>query len=36
MMHDDYMDFDIAKVGDKVHGDFIADIVNCLPPACER
>lgn len=36
MMHDDYMDFDIAKVGDTVHGDFIEEVMCCLPPACER
>lgn len=32
MIHEEWMDTSIAKVGDLVHGDYIADMMNALPP----
>lgn len=36
MLHENWMDFDNAHVGDLVRGDFIEQMVCCLPPACDR
>ncbi len=33
MLHNEFMDFDKAKVGDLVRGDFIEEMMCCLPPA---
>ena len=35
MLHEGYMDTSTAKVGDLVRGDYIMEIVNCLPPASD-
>jgi len=35
MLHEGYMDTSTAKVGDLVRGDYIMEIVNCLPPVSD-
>lgn len=36
MHHDEWMDTNKAHVGDTVCGDYIADMMNALPPKCMR
>lgn len=36
MLHEGWMNFETAKVGDLVRGDFIEEQMECLPPACMR
>ena len=35
MLHEEWMDTSVAKVGDLVRGDYIEDVVCSLPPVCE-
>lgn len=36
MLHEDYLDTSVAKVGDLVRGDYVMDMMNCLPPVLMR
>lgn len=36
MLHEEWMDTSTAKVGDLVRGDYIEEMMNCLPPVVMR